>query len=207
MSRELVALHQPDHAASARYRSVLAGLSAQHTGTGSALMVFTTVGHAVESASIILNLAITRAREEQKRILVIEANHAHPLLTDRLGIAAQPGLRELLRRDVPYTIAVKPTVQPRLYALPLGDPDLPVPHDAEARLPEIIAALRKRFDWLLVNGPEWGEEGAADWVGLGDAAYLVVRHDQWDTPAVEDAHQAILIAGAKLRGYITINGR
>ena len=204
VSRELVALHRPDHASSAQYRSMLAGIAGQHTGNACPLLVFTSVGQDVDVATIILNLAITRAREEQKRLLVIEANHAQPLLAERMGITSLPGLRELLRRDVPATIALKPTAQPRLYALPPGDPDLPVPQDAEARLPEVINHLRKRFDWLLVNAPEWGIDGSSEWLALGDAAYLVVRHDQWEKPEVEAAHQGILTAGAKLRGYMTI---
>lgn len=201
---ELVAFHRSTHPVGAQYRAVLAAIAAQHPGVGCPLLVFTTVGRAVEAATVILNIAITRAREESKRSLVIEANHDHPLIARRLGIAPRPGMRELLNRSIPLNVALHPTAQEHLYALPPGDPELPVSHEAESRLPGVVNQLRKRFDWLLVNGPEWGSGGAVEWATLGDAAYLVVQQHQWDTPEVEAAHEAIIDAGGKLRGYITL---
>jgi len=204
VSRDLLAFHQPDHGVSGQYRAMLAGLKAQHPGVGCPLLTFTTVGHVTDAARVILNVAITRAREENKRILVIEANHEQPLLAELIGVNAQPGMRELLNRTVPMSVAIQATAQPDLYILPPGDPDLPVPHEAEERLPGVVDLLRKRFDWLLVNGPEWGSGGSAEWASLGDAVYLVVRHDQWDSPEVEAAHQAIVQARNPLRGYVTL---
>src|SRR5262249_43240251 len=131
-------------------------------------------------------------------------NHERPLIAARLGIASLPGLRELLNRSIPMSIALHPTAQPNLFALPPGDPDVPVSGEAEARLPSVVELLRKRFDWILVNGPEWGCGGAAEWAGLGDAVYMVVREEQWDTPEVEAAHEAIVQNGGKLRAYITL---
>jgi Mrp family chromosome partitioning ATPase len=204
VARELIALRQPDHAASAQYRGILAGIAAQHPGAGCPLLVFTTTNRETDAASIVLNLAITRARETNKRLLVIEANHEHPMVADQLGIASRPGMRELLNRAVPLAVALHPTAQPFLYALPPGDPEIPVSHEAEARLPDLVKQLRDRFDWLLVNGPNWGAEGASDWLGLGDAAYMIVRHDHWDGAEVEKAHQHITSAGIRLRGYVTL---
>jgi protein-tyrosine kinase len=204
IAAELVAFHRSTNSVGAQYRAVLAGIAAQHPGVGCPLLVFTTVCHAVEAATVILNIAITRAREESKRLLVIEANHDRPLIARRLGIAPKPGMRELLSRSIPMSVALHRTAQEHLYALPPGDAELPVSNEAESRLPDVVNQLRKRFDWLLVNGPEWGSGGAVEWATLGDAAYLVVHQDQWDTPEVEAAHEAIIDAGGKLRGYITL---
>ena len=200
----LIAYHKPDHQSSGQYRGLMAGIAAQHPSAGCPLLIFTTIGHPIESTTTILNLAVTRARNANKRILVIEANHERPLIASRLGIAAMPGMRELLNRSIPMSVALHPSAQANLFALPPGDADLPVPHEAEARLPSVIEHLRKRFDWLLVNGPEWGGAGATEWASLGDAVYLVVHQEQWDKPEVEAAHEAIVKSGAKLRGYVTL---
>lgn len=204
VTADLIAFHRPNHAQTAQYRGVLAGLAAQHPGVGHHLLVFTTVGNVQEAATILLNTAVTRAQEDRKRVLVIEANHSNPLIAAQVGVADRPGLRELLNRSIPMSAALHATAQSNLFVLPPGDSDMPVSHESEARLPTLIEQLRQRFDWLLVNGPEWGSGGSADWVGLGDAAYLVVRRDNWDSPEVEAAHQAILAAGGKLRGYVTL---
>ena len=59
---------------------------------------------------------------------------------------------------------------------------------------------------LALERPEWGNGGASEWASLGDAVYLVVRMEQWDTAEVEAAHEAIISKGGKLRGYITFHG-
>ena len=201
---DLIAFHRPEHPVSANYRSLLAGIASQQSAGSCPLLIFTTVGREVEASSAILNLAITRAREESRRVLVIEANHERPLIADRLGIASLPGLRELLNRSIPMSVALHATAQSNLFALPPGDPDLPVSEEAEGRLPFVVQQLRKRFDWVVVNGPEWGSGGIAEWANLGDAVYLVVGADQWDSPEVEAAHEAIVGTGGKLRGYVTL---
>ena len=153
---------------------------------------------------MLLNLAITWAREGEGRLLVIEGDHQAPRVAERFGVVNVPGLRELLNGSRPVKAALQPTAQPRLFALPPGDPDLPVSHEAEAGLPDVIGRLRRRFEGILVNAPAWGSGGSAEWAAFGDAVYLVVRRDQWDTAEVEAAHEAIIAGGGKLRGYITL---
>jgi Mrp family chromosome partitioning ATPase len=200
----LIAFHHPEDPLSALYRSVQAGIAQQQTRSDCPLLVFTPIGHEEQAAIAVLNLAVTRAREENRRILVIEANHERPQIADHLGIASLPGLRELLNRGIPLSAALHRTAQKNLFALPPGDPNVPVPHEAEQRLPQVLNQLRQRFDWLLVNAPEWGNGGAAEWAGLGDAVYLVVRQDQWDSTQIETAHEAMFVESVKLRGYLTL---
>lgn len=202
---ELIAYHHPDDPLSALYRSVQAGIAQQQTRPDCPLLVFTPIGHEEQAAIAVLNLAVTRAREENRRILVIEANHERPRIADRLGISSLPGLRELLNRGISLSAALHRTAQKNLYALPPGDPNVPVPHEAEERLPQVINHLRKRFDWLIVNAPEWGNGGAAEWAGLGDGVYLVVKQEQWESTQIEAAHEAMIQASIKLRGYVTLD--
>jgi Mrp family chromosome partitioning ATPase len=202
---ELIAYHSPDDPLSALYRSVQAGIAQQQTRTDCPLLVFTPIGNEELAAIAVLNLAVTRAREENRRILVIEANHERPRIADRLGIASLPGLRELLNRGIPLSAALHRTAQKNLFALPPGDSNVPVPHEAEERLPQVLNHLRKRFDWIVVNAPEWGNGGATEWAGLGDGVYLVVRQEQWESTQIEAAHEAMILDSIKLRGYLTLD--
>ncbi len=201
---ELVAYHHPEDPLSALYRTVQAGIAHQQTRADCPLLVFMPVGHEDETAVAILNLAVTRARDVNRRVLVIEANHARPRIAERLGVNSLPGLRELLNHGIPLSAALHPTAQKNLFALPPGDPNVPVSQEAEERLPLVVNQLRKRFDWILVNAPEWGHGGAAEWAGLGDAVYAVVRQDQWESAEIEAAHEAMIQEKIKLRGYITL---
>lgn len=204
VAADLIAFHRPDDPLSALYRTVQAGIAQQQTRTECPLLVFTPIGHEEQAAIAALNLAVTRAREENRRVLVIEANHERPRIADRLGISSLPGLRELLNRGIPLSAALHRTAQKNLFALPPGDPNVPVSQEAEERLPLVLNQLRKRFDWIVVNAPEWGNGGAAEWAGLGDAVYLVVRQEQWESAEIEAAHEAMIQDKVKLRGYLTL---
>ena len=202
---ELIAYHHPEDPLSALYRTVQAGIAQQQTRSDCPILVFTPIGQEEQAAIAVLNLAVTRSREENRRVLIIEANHERPRIAARLGISALPGLRELLNRGIPLSAALHRTAQKNLFALPPGDSNLPVSQEAEERLPHLLNQLRKRFDWLLVSAPEWGSGGAAEWAGLGDAVYLVVRQDQWESPEIEAAHDAMIQEKVKLRGYLTLD--
>jgi hypothetical protein len=205
MSSDLVAFHRPDHPVNTQYRVLLAGIAAQHTGPECPLLVFTSVGQGLDTATLLLNLAITRARATDQPTLIIDADRDCPRVATQLGIAQQPGMRELLDRSVPMSVALRPTAQAGLLALPAGDLELPVSRESEARLPDVLRRLRRRFDWIAARCAEWGPRGSNEWIGHGDAVYLVVRRDEWDNPIVEAAHEAIVKSGGKLRGYIAVH--
>jgi Mrp family chromosome partitioning ATPase len=204
VSRELVAFHKPEHPVSSQYRLLMNGIAAQNLNVESPLLIFTSVDAENDCAAVILNLAVTRAREEKKRVLVIEANHERPSIASRLGIAALPGLRELLNRSIPVSLGLHRTAQTNLFALPPGDPNVPVPGDAEARLPLLLKQFRQRFECILVNAPAWGHGTAEEWARLGDGLYIVVQQDHWDSIEVEAAQEGVIAAGGELRGYVTL---
>ncbi len=204
LARELVAFHKPDHPVSGQYRLLMNGIASQKTTARSPLLIFTSVEAESDSAAVVLNLAITRAKNEKKRVLVIEANHERPAIAARLGVASLPGLRKLLNGSIPVSLGLHRTAQTNLFALPPGDPNVPVPGDAEARLPQLLDQLRDRFDWILVNAPAWGHGTAEEWARLGDGLYIIVHQDHWNSIEVETAQEGVIAAGGELRGYITL---
>jgi Mrp family chromosome partitioning ATPase len=69
------------------------------------------------------------------------------------------------------------------------------------RLARLLAQLRSRYDWVLIDAPAWGEDGIDVWSELCDASYLVIRQMDGDNIDLDSAHQ-LLHRDGKLKGYL-----
>ncbi len=196
LSPDLVAYHTPENPVARQYRRLVDGIAAQHPTGRSPVLVFTS---AMRSAgSTVANLAVTRAGDGLGRVLVVEADRAPGSAGSMFGVPAAPGLRELLARSIPLGLAVHRTSVDGLFVLPAGRAELGAAESA--RLTAVLDQLRARFEWVLVEAamPALGE-----WAKAGDAMYLVLRQDDWDSPQADAAHEAIARSGGRLRGCIT----
>lgn len=201
---ELVAWHRPDHAASRHYRELADALRRQSNGPGPSALLFTATGPAVGTTTIVLNLAITLAREAGSRVVVVDANLARPGVAGRLSLAPEPGLREVLGRSVPLAWVLQPTAVDGLTGLSAGrtsGESAAVP-GVEA-LPDVIDRLRRRFDWVLIDTAPWDARPEAALLAEHcDGVYLVARQEQIDTAETEDAQLAIRQQGGQVRGLV-----
>jgi succinoglycan biosynthesis transport protein ExoP len=100
-----------------------------------------------------LNLALMMARSGRPTILV-DANMRDAELHTAFGVQQAPGLAEVLTGKVELKGTLARTSVPNLTLLPAGKPEIPaqallVP----ARLADIFAALRDRFDLVVIDTP------------------------------------------------------
>lgn len=201
---QLVAFHQPDHPVSEQYRGLLAGVVGQMLGDDPRVLMLTAPAAGSGTTTVLLNLALTRARSDQKRVVVVDAQLYRPAVADRLGLRPSPGLREVVARSVLLRRAIQETGQTNCWALTAGDPILagnawPVGEALRATLLQ----LRQQFDWVLVDAPSWAD--GAEMVGLSaacDAVFLVLRPGEVETNAVKEIGRLIPQVGSHLGGYI-----
>src|SRR5262249_24110187 len=135
MAPELITFHQPEHSVSAQYRLLLQGLLGHLPSSHGQVLLFTSPAPWTGTTTVLLNLAVTAARQDGRRVAAVDANLRRPALSSRLGIASYPGLRDVLAGSVPLARALQDTAQPNLWALSAGR--------AEA------GDLRLPFDWLM----------------------------------------------------------
>src|SRR5262249_9562096 len=83
--RELVAYHHPDHPVSDQYRVFARELEAQLGTESGKTLLFTAVEPRCGTTSVVLNLAVTLARQDRCRVAVIDAQFARPACAARLG--------------------------------------------------------------------------------------------------------------------------
>jgi Mrp family chromosome partitioning ATPase len=201
---ELLAYHAPGHPVSGQYRELLTALLTASPGVRHQVLLFTPALSEADCATVLLNVAISAARQGRRRVVVVDANLRHPEGAARLGLPEVPGLREVLAGAATLEQALQETDQVNLLALTAGAAGAGggVRFVAET-MRSLLRQLRQRFDLVLVNGPRW--DGRPDVTVLGaacDAVYLVLSEQEAETPEVDDLLQVIPEQGARLAGCI-----
>lgn len=175
---ELIAFHQPEHSVSAQYRLLLNGLLAHLPAPRGQVLLFTSPAPWTGTTTVLLNLAVTAARQEGRRVAVVDANLRRPALSGRLGIAAFPGLRDVLAGSVPLARALQETAQPNLWALSAGRAEA-----GDVRLPfdwlmPTLRQLREQFDLVFVDAPSWNEGSEVSALAATCDAVFMVLHQK-----------------------------
>jgi Mrp family chromosome partitioning ATPase len=201
---EVVAFHAPEQAAGGQYRDLLAALAAAGPGVRQAALLFTPALAEAGATAVVLNLAVTAARQGRRHVLAVDGNLRRPGVAWRLGLPEAPGLREVLGGAVTLDEAVQETEQPNLLALTAGAPAGGVgPRFVAETMRSLLRQLRQRFDLVLVDGPRWdGRPDAALLAAACDAVYLVLPEKDAESPEVDELLQALPAGGARLAGCV-----
>jgi Mrp family chromosome partitioning ATPase len=203
-SPELVAFHQPDHAISEQYRDLATNVLMQLPTEQPRVLLFTSNKNGAGTTTVLLNTAITLAKQNRRRVVVVDAHLRRPALSERLGLAAGPGLRDVLSGLMPAEEVVQVTALPGFAALTAGEAIGVAPARlAGESMRSVLWHLRERYDLVLVDGPCW--DGRPEVVALGcacDSVYLCVPEADQETVQTGELLQVITEQGASLRGCI-----
>jgi Mrp family chromosome partitioning ATPase len=200
---ELVAYHQPHHAISGQYRAVVAGLLGVLPAEQAHVLLFTSAVAAAGTTTVLLNTAITLARQGG-RVVVVDAHLRRPAVAERLGVPEAPGLRDVLANRLPLADAVRGSGLPNLSVLAAGHSAAASPvRLAGEGMRSVLRQLREQFDLVLVDGPRW--DGRPEVVALGcacDAVYLCLPEAEQAAPEITELIQIIPEQGAALCGCV-----
>ncbi len=201
---EVVTFHSPEQPVSVQYRDLLAAVAAAGPGVRQAALLFVPGLPAADATPVVLNLAVTAARQGRRRVLAVDGNLRQPSVAWRLGLPVAPGLREVLGGAVTLDEAVQETEQPNLLALTAGAPAGGVgPRFVAETMRSLLRQLRQRFDLVLVDGPRWdGRPDAALLAAACDAVYLVLPEKDAESPEADELLQALPAQGARLAGCV-----
>ncbi len=201
---ELVAYHQPDHVISGQYRDLTTSLLVQTPMEQPRVMLFTGGAAGAGTTSVALNTAITLARHNLRRVVVVDAHFKRPAVASRLGLPEAPGLGDVLAGKVGVESVIRSTPLPGLRALLAGTSEVASPvRLAGERMRSLLWELREQYDLVLVDAPAW--DGRPEIVALGcacDAVYVCLPEKEQNTPETAALLQVIPEQGAPLRGCI-----
>lgn len=205
---ELIAYHRPQHPVSEQYGTLAGAIAGQLPAARSHVLLFTGLAPEAGTTTVVLNTAITYARQGHLRVAVVDANLGRPAVARRLGLDESPGLRDLLGGNLTLPQALQETALPNLLALTAGAPGRNLADRSPAgALRPVLRQLRERFDLVLLDAPCW--EDRPEMVALGaacDAVYLVLPEQQAEAPETRGLVDEVLRAGTRLLGYV-LTGR
>jgi Mrp family chromosome partitioning ATPase len=173
---EIIAYHQPNHPVSKEFASLAEAIEAQLPMGGSHVLMFVGSAAGVGTTTVVINLAFTWARSDQKRIVVLDAGDTQGTVAIKFGLPASPGLAEVLAEKATLSSVLQETTRSNLFVLSSGS------HGRESNsiLPakpmrDILRQLRKQFDLVLVDASSWNSEPEMSALASGcDAVYLVI---------------------------------
>ena len=206
VAQELVAYHAPTDAASAEYAQLLATalVSAEARIDSPKVLLFTGTRPGARTTTVVLNLAITCARQG-RRAIVVDANLRRPAVSARLGLEAAPGLTEVLQGELDLESALRPTVQEGLRVLAAGAPQ-PLWLDGD-ELRQLLHEAAANGDLVFVDGPSWeGRSGAAACAQAAEVTFLVVPTTEADVPPASELMRGLPARGITLAGCVLTAG-
>ena len=135
------------------------------------------------------NLAQALARQQGRRVLLVDADLRNPQLHVRLGAPTSPGLSDYLQGKATEMSIVQHGSKDGLYFIPAGarvsDPSELVSSD---RLKVLLARLTPAFDWTVIDVPPvLPASDASTLAELCDGVLLVVRAGHTPLAAAQKA--------------------
>ena len=151
------------------------------------------------------NLAITLARRQQQKVLLIDGDLRRPTLGQLLGYPKLAGLSEWLQGELRPMNGIYQLQGPGFWFLPAGrPPDNPLELLQTERLHQLLDQLSTRFDWVVIDSPPiLPLADTSVWAKLAQGVLLVVREGKTEKRQLERSIKAI--EAANLLGVV-VNG-
>lgn len=203
-SELVVAHHDRGGGVAEEYRSLRTNLLAK-CANGKFGYIITSAEAGEGKTVTSLNLAIVLAEQAERRTILVDGDMRRATMHKLIHSAPGPGLAELLRGEAKLADAIQPTVYPNLFILPAIRTD---PHEIGDLLgtmerDEIFAALRRQFDYVLVDTPPINI--AADAAILGQSvgeALVVVRMNRTRQESIDKVIRLLHSADVNLSGLV-----
>jgi succinoglycan biosynthesis transport protein ExoP len=134
-------------------RSVRTALLFSSAEEGPRSVVVTSTGPHEGKTLVSSSLAITLAQTGQ-RTVVVDADMRRPRMHEALGRSQEPGLSNVLVGEASLADATRATSIPNLTLLAAGHiPPNPVELLCSPRYAELMAELKRRYDWIIIDAP------------------------------------------------------
>jgi capsular exopolysaccharide synthesis family protein len=202
VSSALLLYHDPRSPHAEQYRAFRTNLTALNRGGGPWAVVFTSARKGEGKSITTANVAACLAELPGSRVCLLDVDFRRPALAALLGLDNQPGLTELLSDEANLQRVLRPTVVPGLDLLPAGDePRNPAELLGGERLANLLAELKRRYTWILIDTPPVNPfTDACVLAPRTNGVVVVVRMEQTPRDLVQRSMQSIQRAGGKVLG-------
>jgi len=197
---ELVVLRAPSSHMAEQYRRMRNSLVALNPdGAARSILITSAVEHEGKSVSAI-NLALSLAEVPNLRVCLVDGDRIAPAIEHYLGHPRRLGLNELLAGQITIDQAIRQTAIERLDLIGAGESSPNPTLDLE-RFQALLNALKRRYDYVLLDGPAVLATNHPSLIGsIVDGILLVVRIGTTPKGMVEEAYQMLEGLGGNVLG-------
>ena len=203
-SEVLVAHHDRGSEITEEYRALRTSLLAQCPDERFCYLV--TSSDVSEGKTVTcLNLALVMAERIDRRTIVVDCDLRKGKMAGLMNVEGNPGMAELLRGSAGLNDCVQSTSYPNLFFLPAGKAEWPEVGELIGRpeLHEIVAELRRRYDYVIFDTPPVNTVSDAGMLGGATGeALLVVRMNKTRRESVDKAIRLLHAANVKIAGIV-----
>jgi len=155
--------------------------------------------------SLASHLAASLARAWRKTLL-LDCDLRNPAAHQQFDLPLEPGLCDVLRGDVEFDDAIRPTPVSRLWLMPAGKWDS---HALQALAQEGVGTfferLKKQYDFIIIDACPVLPVADSLLVGQhADAVLFSIMRDVSRMPAVYAAHHRLATLGIRMLGAVVI---
>jgi len=150
---KVVSLSQPNHPAAEQYRVLRYRLECL-AKAGIKALAFTSAQSGEGKTTTAVNAALALGKGGRNRVVLVDADLRRPGVHTMLGLRANKGLTDVVAGRASIDDCLWRFGADELYVLPAGTP----PDDLSAtlydpRMGDLMAALKQRFDFVVVDTP------------------------------------------------------
>jgi capsular exopolysaccharide synthesis family protein len=151
----LVSLLQPTSFAAEQYRTLRLAMETARQQHGTRVIGVTSPGRSDGKTITALNLAGALAQGSETRVVLVEADLRHPRVARALGLPERRGLSSYLVGDTASVDSVLERPEGLAFAVVLAGQPSSMPYELLKSAPftTLMAALRERFDFVVVDTP------------------------------------------------------
>lgn len=169
-------------------------------------LMVTSPGPSEGKTFVAVSLAMILALEDEKRVLLIDADLRKPRIGNIFGHNSDaPGLSSILTlRDVNLNKMIKRCRESGLYYLPSGPvPSNPAGLLGSQKMAHFLKRAREQFDLIIVDcPPTLGFSDAHIAASLTDGAVLLAKQGEVPYPALIEAKEELMAAKGRILGVI-----
>jgi capsular exopolysaccharide synthesis family protein len=191
------------HLVTEAYQNLRTALIFGRADDGGQVVLITSTVPEEGKTTTLVNIAKLLASSGE-RTLVVDFDLRRASLHHRLRIPREPGITDFFVRHEPVESLIRPAGVPNLYALSAGPlPPSPPAILTRKTLPDLLARLRRDFEWVLLDSPPLAS--VTDGLILArhaDLAVMVVQHNAVDKKVVKRAVSALRKVSARLMGAV-----
>ena len=197
---ELVVLRAPASQMAEQFRRLRNSLLALNPdGAARSILLTSAIENEGKSVAAI-NLALSLVEVPSLRLCLMDCDRLKPSLEGYLGHPRRQGLTELLQGAITLDQAIRPTALERFDVIGAGASS-PNPSLDLERLQALLNALKRRYDYVLLDGPAVLSTNHPSLIGsVVDGILLVVRIGVTPKGLVEEAFQMLEGLGGNVLG-------